>query len=277
MSLSKKIKGPLAVASGISLYMLAGLKFLWGFITTYFFSYHYHVNPSVTASDINIGLAMSYVGALLGTTLGIRLKRAIGLRPSMCISLLSAILGLLSIHLTFNSFLSVTLYGILLGYGSGSLVVLAVIPSWSYYWNRKGLLTGILFFGYYTGPGLIGLFIQSIANPDNEKLIIIENSVDGAFSQTVVDNFKTSIYYLIAMIIIIGSFAVAGSSINPENTNFDANKSGLLSLKQILSVSEFWKLFISTYFVYIYFLFITQGFKEIGLYYINDDQLLSLT
>lgn len=60
-----------------------------------------------------------------------------------------------------------------MGYAGTSLLILSIPPVWSYYPEKKGLMTGICFMGYTGGTGVWGTLIQLMVNPKNLPTIPI--------------------------------------------------------------------------------------------------------
>lgn len=289
MVLSQKQLGITSTIGAILIHFIYGSLYTWSNINSYFVSYlKHHDSPSIQLVDgfflmplINfISNISSYFGPIIDAKYGI--KRCLLL--SLTFILISNAFLLITTKLPLIYF-SMLLFGS--GIGIGYMAVMR--NAWLYFPHKKGLLCGVILFGYGISAMVFTWISDTIVNPSYESVDI--NT--GLFPQDIANRLYTYIQLLNIIILIlsvigytlivdyykVNTIPNTHSNVNNDNRNINTNNihndTNTLPIREVFKDSRIWQMimmyFCTTYFCYI----LTNTYRAFGQLNLINEKILS--
>ena len=151
-------EGWLVVFCGFWLHFAIGESFLWGDLV-YMTEYFSHVDTSIVypIGTIVIGFAAIFA---------IKLKSIWGLKVHLLINSASIVICMILLSFIRNFYGFVIVYLVMFSIPTGFLYVIPITCAWSYFPNKRGLVSGIIVAGFGIGPFLFGFVAKAVINPE---------------------------------------------------------------------------------------------------------------
>lgn len=259
------LKGFLNVIGSIIIFMVFGSLYTWSNINVVFISYlKYNNSPNIDIVDGYFMMPIIIVISDSFVYFGTKIEEKIGFKLSLLISLTMACCSHFFLIFTTRLpiiYILMIIFGIAIGFSYISITR----NSWYFYPNKKGLISGIILFGYGVSSMIFSAIADYIINPNNESA-----EPNGFFNKSIADNTHS---YLIKLNIIlfimslIGFFLISDyNKIYPiisEEKNKEFDNSSLI-LKEVFKSKQIW-LIICLNFCALYFLYmITNTYRSFG-------------
>ena len=228
--LSQKTKGKLSVISSVIMNIICGSLYSWAGINGYFMSYlKYKDSPSVEIKDGYFFSPIITFTSMCFSPFMTILDEKIGLK---ILSLMSTILVILTNFLLYNSTNIFYVYGCMALFGViNAMNYMPLIKNCLLYFpDRKGLINGLVLFGYGTSSLIYNSFADYIINPSYQKI----NPSTGFFDKNVALNVKK---YFLFFNIFNGSFAIISFIFQFEYKE-EKNKEKKLKNKKVIEQTE---------------------------------------
>ena len=228
--LSQKTKGKLSVISSVIMNIICGSLYSWAGINGYFMSYlKYKDSPSVEIKDGYFFSPIITFTSMCFSPFMTILDEKIGLK---ILSLMSTILVILTNFLLYNSTNIFYVYGCMALFGViNAMNYMPLIKNCLLYFpDRKGLINGLVLFGYGTSSLIYNSFADYIINPTYQKI----NPSTGFFDKNVALNVKK---YFLFFNIFNGSFAFISFIFQFEYKE-EKNKEKKLKNKKVIEQTE---------------------------------------
>ena len=238
--LSKNTKGIFSIIASIIMNIICGSLYSWAGINGYFISYlKYKDSPNIEIKDGYFFIPIITFTSMCFSPLMTLLDEKIGLKM---ISLMSTILVILANFLLYNSKNIFYVYGCMMLFGLiNAMNYMPLIKNCLLYFpNKKGLINGLVLFGYGTSSLIYNSFADYLINPNYQKI----NPSTGFFDKNVALNVKK---YLLFFNIFNGTFAFISFLFQFEyKYEKNKDKENLLKDKNKINQSEEEELSIST-------------------------------
>jgi len=149
------IQGLIAVAGGVLVHLVLGTMYCWGNLISYapknllFFDGLEH--PGMTPDAVQV-LPIWLTAFTCGLPLGAKFSKALGAKPTTIIGCVISLIGTLigSYQTSLTPF--VLTYSVLAGLGVGLSYATPMIAGWTHFPKSRGLVSGLVLFGYGLGP-----------------------------------------------------------------------------------------------------------------------------
>ena len=273
---SSNLKGIFNVIGSIIIYMVFGSLYTWSNINVYLVSYLKQYNsPNIEIVDgffiMPIVLVISNFSNYFGTTI----EEKLGFKKCLFLTLLMAC-GSHFILIFTTRLVAIYFLMIIFGIAIGFSYIGITKNAWYYYPEKKGLISGIILFGYGGSSMIFSGFADSIINPNNES-----TDSNGLFNKEIADNtyiYIKKLNIILFIMSLIGFLLI--SDYNKNNTEHqndftknDENRS--LVIKEVFKTRQVWQIiilnFCSLYFLYI----ITNTNRSFGQLNLLSSGLLS--
>jgi len=183
-------------------------------------------------------------------------------------------IGLFISCICANKYVIVPVMGLCMGWGSGSILIVSLIPCWEYFKEYKGRITGILLAGYSLAPFFYCLAFTHLSNPLNIPATLKHQITGEAiFPESVTVNISHAFLLISLATLIIGLAAILLIFDKPRESNSSSLKDSTDSylLWRAIKSQPFIRLFLIGLCKYILYSYILSNFKTIGLTYLKDD------
>mmetsp|Transcript_13953 Transcript_13953/g.20410 ORF Transcript_13953/g.20410 Transcript_13953/m.20410 type:complete len:423 (-) Transcript_13953:1095-2363(-) len=266
-----KLKGLFTVVGGVLLNMVAGNLNNWGAISPYVTSYLASENHWVNSSMVYNALPYSFLGENLGVMAAPYLCRKLGIRTCLLVAGLMMGVAYLLCSVISSPHVFIGCYSVLVGVGGGMLTVTSMWPSWDYYPESKGMVTGIIMGGFSSASIVFSFMFTWITNPQNGPPV--PNGNDMVFSSEV--NNKVPLAFFWVGLVLCGMTCVGVALVRPVSQGSKSESVKKFPVTQILKLGTFWNLFFVTLTSFVFWHFVSGCYKSFGLLYINDDHFLT--
>ena len=158
-----------SLISGMLFITCIGAYYSYGNINDVIYNYlKNNGNPDITAQDCLIVQPIWLIIQSIFTAVGVMLANKVGFRTANCVALgCFSLVNLLCSYLT-NYYALIYLYGALGGATCGLGYVTGIYIAWTYYPEKKGLATGIIFFAAGIASSILSPFTTYLVNPNND-------------------------------------------------------------------------------------------------------------
>lgn len=184
--------------------------------------------------------------------------------------------GLFCLSFIENPYLFIFVFGCCLGfYGSFMSYPAMWIGLRKVSPEKRGIATGIGLSSFALAPFIFGYIFSCIINPDNKsptRIITYGDQELRLFDKDVFSRLPMTIRYLSLILLIIGIFATVimyDKSLNTTKSTYS------ITFKQLFKEYKSWYLLALNFLKMLFFMFIINVYKTVGLLYIEDDYLLS--
>ena len=189
----EKYKGISSVIGAVIIDLVLGSVYTWSNINSYFVSYlKYHDTPSIELVDGYFLMPIIAFVSNIATYFGPKIDSKIGIKKCLMLTLvmvtLSHIILLYTTKLSFVYF-AMIVFGIAIGFSYMGVMKNA----WLYFPESKGLISGIILFGYGLSALIFTWISDSIVNPTYQKV-----ESNGFFAQEIADK---NLYFSIGQLI----------------------------------------------------------------------------
>ena len=259
------LKGFLNTLGSIIIFMVFGSLYTWSNINVFFVSYLKQYNsPNIEIVDgyfmMPIILVISNFSIYFGTKIEEKFSFKFGLFLSLVMTCGSHFFLIFTTRLPIIYFLM-----IIFGISIGLSYITTTRNSWYFYPEKKGLISGIILFGYGVSSMIFSAIADNIINPDNEAA---ENS--GFFNKSIADNtyiYIKKLNIILFIMSLLGFFLISDyNKNNPkmiEEKNNNLENSSLI-IKEVFKSRQIW-LIICLNFCCLYFLYmITNTYRSFG-------------
>ena len=268
---SKKANGIMTVIGGLLLNFISGNIMNWGALLPYVTSYLSSTNSNVSSSLVYDTQPFSMVAEVLGAMIAPTLSKKLGVRLCLLLGgLLISVAYLLSSVIS-TPCLFVLAYSGFLGIGTGIICVTSLQPSWEYFPESKGKVTGVIMVGYGSSCMIFGLVFTYIANPRNVSPVRSGNDV--LFGLEVDGNVPNAFFWIGCIFLVIA--LTAFTLIRPIRSQTQTKSTSRLPMKEFLKIGNFWNLFFFACISFVFWYFIGESYKSFGILYIQDDHFLA--
>jgi len=269
----EKLPGVMTVLGGLLLNMLAGNLNNWGALLPYVTSYLSSTNPQVSSSLVYNAQPFSFLAENLGVMLAPVISRKLGVRICLLLGGLLVAAAYLACSVISNPHVLVLAYSLCLGIGGGMISITSLWPSWEYFPESKGKITGIIMAGFSGSCMIFGLVFAYIANPYN--IAPVRSGNDVLFGPEVDSNVPKAFFWIGFMFLVITIIGVA--LIQPRRSQTQTKSKPLVRLPvtEFLRIGNFWNLFFVAFTSFLFWYFIAGCYKSFGLLYIEDDHFLT--
>ena len=186
LSLTKREKGIFSVISAVIINIICGSLYSWSGINGYYISYlKYSDSPTIKIKDgyffmpiiLFTSMCFSPIVTIINEKKGIKI-----------ISLISVLLILLTNILLYYSTNISYVYGCMVCYGIiNAMNYIPIIKNCLLYFpNKKGLINGLILFGYGTSSLIYNSLADYLINPEFQKI----NPSTGFFDKDITNNVK---------------------------------------------------------------------------------------
>lgn len=186
LSLSKRAKGIFSVISAVIINIICGSLYSWSGINGYYISYlKYSDSPTIEIKDGYFFMPIITFTTMCFSPLVTIINEKKGIK---IISLISIILILITnIALYYSKNIS-CVYGCMICYGIiNAMNYMPVIKNCLLYFpNKKGLINGLILFGYGTSSLIYNSIADYLINPEFRKI----NPSTGFFDKDITNNMK---------------------------------------------------------------------------------------
>ena len=290
MVLSKKQHGISSTIGAVLIHFIYGSLYTWSNINSYFVSYlKYHDSPNIQLVDgfflmplINfISNIASYFGPIIDAKYGVK--------PCLLVSI--------TLILISNTFLLITtklplIYLSMLLFGSGiGMGYMAVMRNaWLYFPTKKGLLCGIILFGYGISAMVFTWISDAVVNPSYETV----DTSTGLFPQQIANRLYLYIQLLNIIVVILSAIGYSlivdyykvhtitsntNSDVKNDNRNINNNTihsdTNTPPIREVFKDMRIWQMimmhFCTTYFCYI----LTNTYRAFGQLNLMNEKVLS--
>ena len=147
------VKGILCIIGSVFLMLYLGCFFLWGNISIYVISYFHEKDPNTSYTFVFLVDTFLILFNWFGYQVGVYLFQVRRINPKIVITLggATSLTGVYLSSYTRSLGEYLACYCGLNGLGCGTCYFVALICSWEYFPNKKGLVTGIILGGYGFG------------------------------------------------------------------------------------------------------------------------------
>ena len=215
-----KFRGYLCVIGGMCIHLFCGNQYLWGNIANYVVSYyHYQGDPNATSKISFVVKPISTCATIAFASLGSFLIKRFRLRVLMTagsIVMLSSVF-MASCVKTWWPF--VIFYAVLYPMGVGMVYWPAIICSWEWFPERKGLISGLIVGAYGLGAFIFSFVSTAVVNPNNQSPAVPmdgSGTTDKLFSKEVSDRVPTMFRVCLICWAALCFAAICLVSRNPE-------------------------------------------------------------
>lgn len=159
----------LGVLGSILYHTVLGSFYTWGCISIYCTSYLRQFHPSVTTHTLSLFLTARTVSLLFMNPIGTYFDQKFGPKLGM---LIGAIFFGGAVYFTSTSHSpAIYILGLGIGFGvpNGFGYVPAISTSWKHFPKSKGIISGIIFFGFGIGSFIFSFVSKELVNPNNIK------------------------------------------------------------------------------------------------------------
>ena len=267
----KKASGFLTVAGGVICYLVLGSINGWGNIEPYVLSYLSSKNPGENLAIVQESQPLSFIAETVGVLLAPMLCRVLGSLPTLFLGGFLISFGYLLCSFITEPYLFVTVYSILVGIGAGVLCLSSVKPSWDYFPESKGKVTGIIMVGGTSSTIIFGLAFTYLSNPNNDE----PQEGELSFGPDVDKRVPYTFLYLGIVFLVMTVIALA--MIRPVKNQIQERPQLSFQPSQILKTWKFWNMFLVTMTSIVFWYFIGGSYKSFGLLYIKDDHYITFT
>ena len=259
------LKGFLNTLGSIIIFMVFGSLYTWSNINVFFVSYLKQYNsPNIEIVDgyfmMPIILVISNLSIFFGTKIEEKFSFKFGLFLSLIMTCGSHFFLIFTTRLPIIYFLM-----IIFGISIGLSYITTTRNSWYFYPEKKGLISGIILFGYGVSSMIFSAIADNIINPNNEST---ENN--GFFNKSIADNtyiYIKKLNIILFIMSLLGFFLISDYNknnqkrIEEKNDNFDNSS---LIIKEVFKSRQIW-LIICLNFCCLYFLYmITNTYRSFG-------------
>lgn len=158
-----------AVVCAMIANLMIGAYYFYSNINSYVAAYLASFDDSVTPKDTLLIMPVWIVCQSLGTIASIKLCALFGF-PAVS-NLAYACFALCSLAMVFvkNYWMFVFIYGVLAGLSIGLGYMPSLFIAWTYYPNKKSIVTGVALFTAGISASILSPFSTAIVNPNNQK------------------------------------------------------------------------------------------------------------
>ena len=214
------------------------------------------------------------------------------LKPTLAISGVLFCGAFISVYFITDPIVFVIVYGIGVGFGAGGSGYICTLECWRHFARGKGMVMGIMAACYGLSPTIFGILFAFLCNPDNLEPTIQTQS--GETKYLLFDEKVASrvpwvsliiglVFVTCYTVVIIGFPRIkdeAPMSLSESIASFtSAMKKPILvdcpNMSTALRTWAFWSLTINMFCGITYGVFIINAYKNYGMNYYQDDQLLS--
>lgn len=269
------LKGILNVLGSIIIYMVFGSLYTWSNINIYLISYLKQNNsPNIEIVDGYFIMPIVLVISNFSNYFGTKIEERFGFKKCLLLSLFMAcgshFILLFSTRLAIIYFLMI-IFGIAIGFSYIGITK----NSWYFYPEKKGLISGIILFGYGGSSMIFSGFADKVINPNNES-----TESNGLFNKQIADNtykYIKQLNIILFVMSLIGFLLI--SDYNKNNSVVDINykkeENSSLFLKEVFRTKQVWQI-ITLNFCTLYFLYmITNTNRSFGQLNALNTSLLS--
>ncbi len=162
--------GVIVLVGSFSLHLVLGAMYLWGSINVYVASYLRLHDKSITLDQLFFTLPILMVFTSIFSSFGPYLLKH--LKPKLILVIGGVFIfgGYLGASFVTNLYLFLFLFGVLPGTGIGISYLVPIACGWSYYPNRKGLVSGIVISGFGLSSFIFSFVVKALFNPDNRDV-----------------------------------------------------------------------------------------------------------
>ena len=198
----EKYKGISSVIGAVIIDLVLGSVYTWSNINSYFVSYlKYHDTPSIELVDGYFLMPIIAFVSNIATYFGPKIDSKIGIKKCLMLTLvmvtLSHIILLYTTKLSFVYF-AMIVFGIAIGFSYMGVMKNA----WLYFPESKGLISGIILFGYGLSALIFTWISDSIVNPTYQKV-----ESNGFFAQEIADKTYN---FILTLNIVLGVLSASG-------------------------------------------------------------------
>ena len=186
IKLSKITKGKLTVISAIIINIVCGSLYSWSGINGYYISYlKYNDSPSIEIKDGYFFMPLITFTTMCFSPAITIINEKIGLKYISFLSTILIILTNIALYYSTNIFY---VYGCMILYGIiNAMNYMPIIKNCLLYFpNKKGLINGLILFGYGTSSLIYNSIADYLINPTYRQI----NPSTGFFDKNIADNIK---------------------------------------------------------------------------------------
>ena len=271
---SFNIKAFLNVLGSIIIYMVFGSLYTWSNINIYLISYLKQYNsPNIEIVDGYFIMPIVLVIADCSNYLGTKIEEKIGFKKCLLLSLLMAC-GSHFILLFTTRLAIIYILMIIFGIGIGFSYIGITKNSWYFYPEKKGLISGIILFGYGGSSMIFSGFADKVINPNNESA-----ESNGLYNKSISDNtylYIKKLNIILFIMSLIGFLLISDYNKNNVSQNeYKKDENSSSALKEVFKTRQVWQIIILN-FCALYFLYmITNTNRSFGQLNSLNTSLLS--
>lgn len=200
--------------------------------------------------------------------------KRIGIKLTLTLAVGMECIGFFISCICVHKYVVVVVMGLCMGWGSGSLLLVSLIPCWEYFKEFKGRITGILLVGYSLAPFFYCLAFTHLSNPLNIPATVNHQITgESIFPESVTANIPQAFLSISLTTLLIGLLAILLMFEKPQEAASSSTKNSTDSylLWRAIRSQPFIRLFLIGLCKYMLYLYILSNFKTIGLTYLKDD------
>ena len=232
-------KGYSSVIGAVIIDLVLGSVYTWSNINSYFVSYlKLHDSPTIELVDGYFLMPIIIFISNIATYFGPKIDAKIGVKKCVSLTLVMVVLAhlmLLSTTKLSMVYCAMIIFGVAIGFS-----YMAVMRNaWLYFPDKKGLISGVILFGYGLSALIFTWVSDSIVNPKFEKV-----SANGFFAPEIANrtyNFIFALNVILVAMSIIGYLMIFDyytlESSKEQNVNSQVNNIGTAK-KAITSTSS---------------------------------------
>lgn len=284
------IKGALTIFGAILNNLVCGSLYSWPGLNLYYISYlRNHGSPTATKEDGYFFMPLITFTAMCTAPIATLIANKVGVKATTLFSLILAFLANLNLYFSSNIKM---IYGSMICYGIiNSLNFLPVLKNALLYFpNKKGLINGMVTFGFGTSSLIFNSLADYIINPNYKKINPSTHYFDDDVSNNVITYIKL-FNFINDFIFIIGFFLTfeykndlegqteekkLGDEKNKTSKDNERNEPVIKdALRQAYKGIQFYQLLIMSTVVTVFSFTITNTYRTYGQQRLIDEKYLS--
>ncbi|EGR30235.1 major facilitator superfamily protein, putative [Ichthyophthirius multifiliis] len=254
---------------------------IWGVANTYFFSYFLKYNPELKLSEFNFLVTVAAIPMIIITLFSLQVCEKYGfekiIKITMIINPICVLIGSYQknfyIFAAFNTLISSISFGIT------AMPMLYCL--WSHFPSKTGNTTGIALASFGLATFFYSLIVTFIVNPQNlpanieyEEGTQVKYYFNDIFAKQNVQNIQKINEQQMTKSKSDSHLFKPTNQLKNQNYQDDVNIE-ILNLKEAIKTQPFILIYVSTFFLSCFSLFISLNYKTYGLTKINDDHFLT--